>query len=676
MPRVTLRTILATVMFAGGVCFAAEKIDLSRVAPVSADQPIPTQDFLRPALFQRPEPNDGGTHLAALVPLAADKTGLIVIDLRNLEAKPMLLSLSHEYSVDTFDWLTDDRLLCHASSRESGDVGTFVAHVSRGLGNYPVIEGAGTSLVGVPDARKERPQLMVRWDIAEGHGRKGHVIEVNTDVDLSVKQDTELTGNSSQARRNRNDLHIAATFPDLGSLFETGFLSDKAGELAFALTMDDGVAKVHHLVSDKWKECPIDLDSTEIVSYGDKPGELIVLGPRQPGKPRALRYMDAPSGTSGDVIWEDPGYEFNGWLIRDPRTHQLLGLGLARTGPVTVWFSEQYRSVQKFLEGNFPGKVVRPWPADPTGSNIFLEVYSDRQPSIFYLANLEKKTLSVIKNSAPWIDPQRMLPMSAMKFRTAEGAKLDAYVTLPVGASKEKPVPLIVLPHASPWGRDTLGFDGEAQFFASRGFAVLQPNYRGSAGTDWMFPYEDRWAFRKMHDDVTAATRTVLKTGLIDPDRVAIVGWRFGGYLAMAGVAFEPSLYRCAATVSGTFDWAERLEELRITRFDDPEYGQLTRWLGSTKEQAERYAAMSPARHVGQVRVPVLVAYDKDDRPLVVNESRRLIDALKKYDVPHTVITATGENPGWGHFGEQVELYDRIAAFLHKHLGPADSAAK
>src|SRR5690606_23530181 len=102
------------------------------------------------------------------------------------------------------------------------------------------------------------------------------------------------------------------------------------------------------------------------------------------------------------------------------------------------------------------------------------------------------------------------------------------------------PPPLVVLPHGGPWVRDTWGFNGEVQFLASRGYAVLQPNYRGSSGFDWMFPEEDRFEFRKMHDDVTDATKTVVASGYVDADRVAIMGGSFGAYLALSGVVHEP----------------------------------------------------------------------------------------------------------------------------------------
>ena len=120
--------------------------------------------------------------------------------------------------------------------------------------------------------------------------------------------------------------------------------------------------------------------------------------------------------------------------------------------------------------------------------NIFLvATYSDRQPVRYSWVDLDKHTGGLIKDSMPWIDPKRMRPESAIKFKTRDGRELDAYLTLPAGASKKNPPPLVVVPHGGPWLRENWGFDREAQFLASRGYAVLKPNYRGSYGYDWMF---------------------------------------------------------------------------------------------------------------------------------------------------------------------------------------------
>lgn len=668
MPHRNTLFILCSVILVGGSCLAAEKYDLSRVTPVPADQPVPVFDFVRPSLFQAPEPNESGTHLAAMVPVSAEKTGIVVADLENPESKPLSLTLPGNYNVDGFAWLSDDRLIFRITE-EKRLIGTYVAIISRNLGNYPIIEGAGAELVGVPIARKDHPLFMIQWDITDGQGRKGHVVDVDTNIDLSASGDPAFGGSSSEAKRARNDRHITTTFPDLGTVIETGYLPDRAGELAFGMSMDQGMGRLHVMQGGKWVDSPVNLDDIEVVTYGDRAGEVVVLGPRREGKARALQFMDATSGTLGDVIFEDPNYDFHGRVVRDPRTRQILGLWFDRSVPASVWFSEQYQSVQKFLEGNFPNKVVRSWPADKTGARIFLQVFSDRQPPIYYLANLEKKTLALIKNTAPWIDPERMRPTSMFKFKTAEGVKLDAYITLPAGASKEKPVPMVVLPRSSAWGRDTWGYNPTVQLLASRGFAVLQPNFRGSAGTAWAFPNADHWAYRKMHDDVTAATRAVLKTGLIDAGRIGIVGTNFGGYLAMAGAAFEPALYRCAVTVSGTYDWDDWLQEEWVHRLDDPDYGTLTRWLGSPKEKTDLYSSISPLRHASQVRAAVLVAYDKEEPPMNVSQSRRLVDALRKQNVNLDVISDSGAAGRWGYFDDQLELENRIVAFLQKHLG-------
>lgn len=676
MPRHTLPSALLLLALAGSACPAAENIDLSRVTPVPADQPIPVQDFFRSPAFFNPRLNDASTHVAALFPATADTWGLVVVDLTRLDGKPLAVALPNERSIHAVEWLNDDRLTFRGFALDHWETSMFVADVSRALNYYPVLEGISATLVSAPDARELRPLYMMNTDIAEGNGRRGHVVEVNTDINLSATSDPELSGAGIQMMRNRNDRRIVSTFPDIGKVLETEYLADRAGELAFGTSVEDGVYRLYQLQGGAWKQSPIDLDQIEVVTCGEREGELIVRGPLQAGKPRSLVFMDATPGTPGELVLEDPGYDFHGWVERDPRTHQILGLKFDRGIPVTHWFTEEYRSVQKFLETNFPGKVVRMWPVDKTGNHVFLSVHSDRQPWTYYVADLEKRTLGLIKSTMPWLDPERMQPTSMFKFKTAEGARLDGYLTLPKGTSKERPAPLVVLPQEFRTARHTFGFDREAQFFASRGYAVLRPNTRGSVGTQWQFPYEDRWAFRKMADDVSAATRAVLKTGLIDPARVAIVGTEFGAYLAAGGVAFEPDLYRCAAVVSGTYDWASWIDEINTSRFDSPEYGELVRWLGQPRDQREKFDSLSVVRAMAQARGAVLVAYDKDASPSKANEARRLIDALKKNDLSHEVVTVTGLSPGWGHFNEKVELYERIAAFLQKQLASGAAPAK
>jgi dipeptidyl aminopeptidase/acylaminoacyl peptidase len=384
--------------------------------------------------------------------------------------------------------------------------------------------------------------------------------------------------------------------------------------------------------------------------------------------------MNAATGEPGEVLLADNGYDFDGGVYREPSSRKIVGATYHRDGPRTVWFDQGFRAVQRAVDGLFPGQVAQIIGNSEKGARFLIRTFSDRHPVAYHWVDLQKKTASLIKNTAPWIDPDRMRPMQILKYRTRDGHQLDAYVTLPKGASKKAPAPLVVLPHGGPWARDTWGFKGEAQFLASRGYAVLQPNYRGSPGYDWMFPLSDQWEFLKMHDDVTDATKTLLSTGVIDPNRVAIMGASFGAYLALSGVVHEPSLYRCAVTIAGVFDWATVLQDRKYDQFDNPSYARMLRQLGDPKKEAEKYEEISPLRHVSQIRVPVFVAHGKEDQVASVTESRRLVSELEKSHIPHEKLFISGEAHGMAHMKNKVELYSRIEAFLAENLAPTAAA--
>jgi dipeptidyl aminopeptidase/acylaminoacyl peptidase len=153
------------------------------------------------------------------------------------------------------------------------------------------------------------------------------------------------------------------------------------------------------------------------------------------------------------------------------------------------------------------------------------------------------------------------------------------------------------------------------------------------------------------------------------------MGGSFGGYLAISGVVNEPALYRCAITIAGVFDWEQQIQDKKYNQYDSPAFGWLMRKLGNPKQQREKFDAISPGRHVDQIRVPVFVAAGKEDQTVDIEQSRALISALNKYQVPHEKLFASDEAHGMAHLDNRVELYTRIEAFLAKNLAPAKSTA-
>jgi dienelactone hydrolase len=655
--------VLTTVLSSSS--FAAPKFDLKRVVPVPATEPIPTMDFFRPALLSEPSLNPSGTYIAAIITAGQDKHELLVYRLSDHTIETV--GGSADKDVYNVNWLDDSRLIFGLSSSKLYGLGLLAAEAKNPQAAYPLLQYYGSRLISVPLKDRRFPLVWNRSDLETG--KDLGVSKINSGFSTG-KIINLRSGGWSDAMdvRDNNNKHIMESYPLPSVGITYGYRTDKAGELAYAYTSEQGQPLLFRLEGKEWVKCPIDLNEIDPVGAGNEPGQLWVVGPRQEGKPRALQVMDAATGQLGDVVLQDKTYDFNGWLYRNPANGDVLGAVFERNRPQVFWFNDEYASLQKMLDAMFPKLVVRIIGSNTTHKFFLIATYSATQPAIYSWVDLEARKSGLFKSSAPWIDPARMQEMHVMKFRTRDGRQLDAYVTLPAGATKENPPPLVVLPHGGPWVRDTWGFDPEVQFLASRGYAVMQPNYRGSTGTNWMFPEEDKWDFVKMHNDVTDATKALLASGLVDQTRVGIMGGSFGGYLAISGVAREPGLYRCAVTNAGVFDWALQVNAQKYDRYDSPSYGYLIRRLGDPKKDAEKFAAISPINLVDKITVPVFVAAGKEDQTVEIQQSRELLSALDKYNVPHEHLFVGGEAHGMAHLKNQVELYDQIMAFLDKNL--------
>ncbi|MGC4072398.1 MAG: S9 family peptidase [Nibricoccus sp.] len=640
---------------------------LDRMVPVPADQPIPVIDFFRPPLFSNPELNPAGTHFAAIVSSESDRLDLIAFDLATKKAER--LTGGGNYDINTYEWLNDKRLLFNLTQDKLYSTGLFAVELGRFSQSYVLQRYNVIVPVGFP---KSNPLEAIIWikNSAMDQGADGGVIKIDTRRSFDSKDGLLFMNGDDGIRAD-----IVETYPSPKGGVPLGYLADRKGEMAYAVTTKDGVPAFHRYVDKKWEPSAVDFNETPVLGIGDEPGELLTLGPRKAGTPRGLYRLDAVTGKRGELLVQDDKYDFvGGRFYRHPVDNRLLGVQYQRKGPQSVWFDPAYQRIQAAMENAFPGEAVRILGSDREEKQFFVSVSSDVHPASYFHVKVATKTFVPIANIAPWIDPKRMRPMQTVTYKARDGREIEGYVTLPDGASKENKVPLVVLPHGGPWVRDNWGWDAQVQFLASRGYAVFQPNYRGSTGYAWKFPEADIWDFRKMHDDVTDGVKTVLKTRLIDPDRIAIMGGSFGGYLALSGAAYEKDLYRCAITIAGVFDWERVMKDARGSEYLRGTYGSLRRHLGDPAKRKEKFEEISPIKHVDQVKIPVFVAHGTEDHVAEVTQSKALIAELKKYGVPYEKQFESGEGHGFHKLDNQVQLYTAIEAFLAKNMAPRKAA--
>lgn len=653
----------------------AEKLDLDRIAPVPANQPIPVLDFFRDPFMSVPVINPAGTHIAAAVAAGEDHTKLMLYELAT--KKINLVSGRGNTVIEQVFWLNAETASFGISYKKDGSYILCGLDIRKPDDAYPILQNINTWLLAIPPADRLHPLVRIgRYSPLTG--KYGEVMTVDAKFRTGKIMDvTQIDAKLLDEIKEANVRRVTRRYPILETPdgFDMDFLADKDGRLRFGISSTNGVLTLHRLDNDQWQKCPEDLDQIEIFGVGDDPEDIVVLAPRAENKPRPLAFMDAATGKIGEVLFQDPVYDFNGYLYRDPASHLIVGAHIDRAGPQSVWFTEAYRNLQKAIDGLFPGMVARILGTDDAGKIVLVNVFSDRQPSIYRWVDLTKRTAGDIQNSRPWIEAARMQPTNVMKYKTRDGRKLDAYVTLPAGASKQNPPPLVVLPQENFFDRNTWGFDSEVQFFVSRGYAVMQPNHRAAHGYSGMFSVEDEWDFRKAHEDVTEATKALVASGLVDRNRVGIVGTSFGGFLALEGAAFAPDLYRCAVGISPVCDWANTIRDRKYNKYTGNYYTRMVHKLGDPKTDPEKFDAISPLKHANAITAAVLIAYGEYDASDVTRDARELASEVQKTGHRAETVSFINEADGVHQIAHKVELYTKIEAFLAEHLMKATGPA-
>lgn len=412
--------------------------------------------------------------------------------------------------------------------------------------------------------------------------------------------------------------------------------ADAAGNVRLGRSLREKIVsyEVRNPADDSWRT----IQSFEInkgrtfnpLAFVDgNPNRLYALSNHE-GGPGALYEFDVPSDSFVRKIAANPR---NG-VVGIVHNGRLLGYETAADAP-PVYLDETYAREAKIINQALPDSQNVIVDRSTDGKRVLFHVTRGNEPSAYWLLDRAsgKNVLTPVAETYPDLEPEQVAASRMVYYKARDGLEIPALLTLPPGHNRAAgALPFVVLPHGGPTSHDTSGFNYLAQFIASRGYGVLQPQFRGSSGYGAAFEAAglQQWGLA-MQDDLTDGTRWLIDQKLADPARIAIVGGSYGGYAALMGAVKEPGLYRCAAAVAPVADLKLLVDDSWHYLFSDvnvPRIGTDTAILEKT----------SPAHNAERIRIPLLLVHGRKDYTVPVEHTVRMAEALQKAGKPAEVV--------------------------------------
>jgi dipeptidyl aminopeptidase/acylaminoacyl peptidase len=404
-------------------------------------------------------------------------------------------------------------------------------------------------------------------------------------------------------------------------------------------------------------------DVARVVSGSDD-GYIVSPGPD--GR-AALRHFNYATRAVGEVIYANPEWDVTDVDI-DENNRPIAAYYTDETDRV-AWLDPKMQVTQRRLEEALPEQQV--WVTSRSQDDKRMLVYAGGadDPGALYLYDASQRKLDVFSEIRSGLSAQELALPRAVAYPARDGTQIRAYLTLPRGR-EAKGLPLIILPHGGPYGvRDKLDYSDEVQFLANRGYAVLQPNYRGSAGYGTKFAELGEGQIgRTMQDDLDDGMDWLVSQGTVDRARVCVAGASYGGYAALWAVIRNPERYRCGASFAGVTDWKRQLsyQSGSLSRKEKREWRATV--TGSDKFNLDE---VSPAKQVARLTRPVLLAHGDKDTRVPFSQFNAMRDAAQRAGKPIDTLVFEGEGHGFDKPANEEKWYTALETFLQKH-NPAE----
>ena len=652
---------------------AALTAGAAQAAPVP---PIPLQVFFKNPSYAAASLSPDGRHVAFATQTADGQGGLMVVDLLD-PTHSQVLGSSTETTVLNIRWVNDKRLVYQ------------VIRGAIGIDSYLL----GDDFAANIDGSEVQHLISHNFSMLQLPGRSERLLDWHWEINRTLRDgsnDVLVEGYMYDQRGQFQEMRLGRLDTRNGLMHS---LSSKAPEHAINWWADDHgrLLAVSAQQNDHYQMLLPDGEGWKAVTEGNgftgiginfrplssEAGKLWVVGPdpERHSDTRVLSQLDLEHpGTPPSVLLSLPGYDFSGDLIVDAPSHKLVGAYYENDARGTVWFDENMRALQAEIDKALPSTSNLIQCSDCLGkAPVLVRAESDRQPPVYLRYDRDTHKLSVLLRSRAWIDPRQMGRRELLRFKARDGMSIPVMITQPAGPPQAKR-PAVVLVHGGPWARGTHWADwerdAEAQFLASRGYVVIEPEFRGSEGYGNRLFHAGfkQWGLA-MQDDVSDAMDFAVSKGWVDPQRVCIGGASYGGYATLMGLAKEPERYRCGFEWVGVSDiqlmydisWSDASEAWK-------NYG-MPRMIGDPVRDAEQLKATSPVQLAARINKPLLLAYGGYDRRVPAKHGEVFRDAVKAHNDQVEWVLYPNEAHGWAALETNLDFWGRVEKLLARTIG-------
>ncbi len=650
----------------------------------------PAELFFRQPDFDSARLSPSGRWLAVRVGLANGRFGLAVLDIDGARP-PAVVAYFSDSDIGRYEWVNDERLVYDVVDLErgSGDPryapGLFsVMRDGSELRQLVHMHRQGVSGPQRPGERRLSPNHVL---LQVPQGGSGDEVVVGEWVFSRWREPQALIPKLLNVVNGRVR-SIAQGMP-AGA---TGWIFDSRGQPRVATVLRNGRLQVHwRATAEADADAKADADGPaswqQIGNFDalrppwraqqvDSLGRLYVTVPEGERGEQVLKRFDFATGRpEAQALVSTPGFDFAGSVIVDAEAGAFVGVRVDTDAESTVWFEPRMKALQAAVDQRLPGRVNRLSCRRCGGPErtVLVQSWSDRDPGQFWLwrGEAEAPTLwRLVGLRRKGVEPRQMATLDLQRYAARDGREIPVWLTTPAGPAAA-PRPAVLLVHGGPWVRGgRWGWAPMAQFLASRGYVVIEPEFRGSTGygaahfrAGWK-----QWG-RAMQDDLADAVAWAAAKQLVDPKRVCIAGASYGGYATLMGLVRHPEVYRCGAAWVAVSDTALLFESAwESDMSEEARLHTLPVLLGDPVADADALRAVSPVAQAARLKLPLLLAYSELDRRVPLLHGSRLRAALQAAGSEPIYVVYPGEGHSWQRADHRTDFAQRLERFLAQHL--------